>query len=392
MLKKDAPVSDQKFELLTWLRGIAAFLVIVNHAILSASEQYSLMDEESYLQPLAFLNLGMFAVYLFFVLSGCTLTLNYANKIHNATDFVCFYIKRIFRIWPAFAVSMVAYLAFIELFKQIYHFERNAWIALFLNDYSFVNVLQYLSLTFNITGPHGLFNGPYWSLPVEFQYYLMLPFALILMRNHLLNITVPLVIGAALYFLYPLKIFHLDRIELLKMGFAFFGGVLLAKTYRYVPFRVPFNLSLTAFFLIVCICGAIVNNIIKIPEAIPFVSDVQNFWGLCALFVVAVALVTQLPAGSSSITRFLTHYGEISYSIYLFHMIFTGLAVVFIIDFAVHAYFAKFMFILMFTLIGSYLLSLVTFKWIEKPSIKWGAKVVKNLKESSNRARVNLPS
>jgi peptidoglycan/LPS O-acetylase OafA/YrhL len=377
-------MSSQKFELLTWLRGIAAFFVIVNHTALAAKEKYSLLDGEPYLQPFAFFDLGTFAVYLFFVLSGCTLTLNYANKINNAAHFASFYIKRFFRIWPAYVASIAIYLLFREFFQVFYLADPNAWVAPpFLVDYSFANVLQYLSLTFNISGPQRLFNCVYWSLPVEFQYYLMLPFALILMRNRFLNIAVPLIIGVALYFLYPLKIIPIDRIELLKMGFSFFGGVLLAKTYHYAPLKISTYISYILFGMVIVVCGAVVNNLVKIPEAIPFVSDVQNFFGLCALFTVALALVTHPPTITTRLARFLTLYGEISYSVYLFHMIFVGLAVILVVNFAVHAYLAQFFFILIFSLLGSYWLSLFTFKWIERPSVSLGAKLANSLKKNS---------
>lgn len=383
MLKKESSISSPKFELLTWLRGIAAFFVIVNHAVFAAKEQYSPLDSERYLQPLAFFDLGSFAVYLFFVLSGCTLTLNYANKINSVADLVAFYAKRFFRIWPAYLVSLLVFLVFREVFQVFYQGRPDTWIAPpFLMDYSLMDIVQYLSLTFNIEGNQLLFNCVYWSLPVEFQYYLMLPLALVLMRNRISNILVPLVIGSILYFLYPLKIIPLERSELLKMGFSFFGGVLLAKTYHYVPFKISAYVSYALFAAVVLAGGAIVNHLFKIPEFLPFVSDVQNFFGLCAIFTVALALVTTASNTTSRLARFLNLYGEISYSIYLFHMIFVGLAVLAIINLGIHGYFAKFIFVLMFALLGSYWLSLFTFKWVETPSILWGANLVKWFKST----------
>ncbi len=366
-------MNGYKFNALTWLRGAAAFFVIVNHVILSAREQYSNIDSAPFIQPLDILNLGMFAVYLFFALSGATLTLNYATKIKSVKDFFPFYVKRFFRIWPSFAVSMLVFIIFIEFFKASYPLHKGAWIELFLKNYSLVNVFQYLSLSFNITGPRDLFNGPYWSLPVEFQYYLLLPFVLICMRNKLTSVLMPLIAGAACYVIYSLKLIPMDRPELFKMGFSFFGGVLVAVIYPFFKIKIPIAVSITIFLVVIAICGVVANRIVHMPESLPIINDPNNFFGVCAVLVVGLALLTDVPKTKSRLDSFFMYYGEVSYSTYLFHMLFVGVSVVLLIDLNIHGYLEKLLLIFIITTVGSYYFSKITFVFLEKPSIALGA-------------------
>jgi len=163
-------------EQLTWLRGIAAFLVIVAHSIDATKVKYSDSDVTSRFPPMDFMGLGFFGVALFFVLSGCALWIS-NRRFDNHRGIIKFYIKRVFRIWPAFFVSVLIYLVFIQIFQYFYLSEpRGLWIEFLADsDFSFINVLQYLSLTSNLTGPDNIMNVAYWSLPVEFQFYIIFP-------------------------------------------------------------------------------------------------------------------------------------------------------------------------------------------------------------------------
>ena len=106
-------------EQLTWLRGIAAFLVIISHSLRATEVRYSETDEASNIPFLYWFDLGGFGVTLFLVLSGCTLYISNSNKI-NRHSILDFYTKRCFRIWPAFVVSMVFYIGFSFIFSNFY--------------------------------------------------------------------------------------------------------------------------------------------------------------------------------------------------------------------------------------------------------------------------------
>ncbi len=365
---------NNHYESLTWLRAIAAFFVVTSHSLRASEVKYASNDEASYFLPLDLLDLGTFGVYLFFALSGCTLYMSSYNKINNYKDIIAFYIKRVMRIWPAFAVSMIIYILFIEVFRSYYISDKKFWIAQFLHEYSFINILQYLSLTFNITGPKGLFIGPYWSLPVEFQYYLLLPFTISLMKLTIIKYLSPIIFGSILYYLYYNPIFQIDRIEVFKMGFVFFGGVFIAAYYQGIKYRISFKFSLTIIILILVLISLIRKSIITIGSNIPFIDDIDNLYGVLAITLVYLALITKKLKKNNAIMNFIHGYGEISYSIYLFHMLFIGIATLISINFEIYGDSKKLFFIYVFSLTTSYTFSKYTYRYIELPFIKLGRK------------------
>lgn len=370
-------MKNEYLKSLTWLRAFAAFFVVVSHSIRTSEVKYAPLDEESYFLPLSLLDLGTFGVYLFFALSGCTLYLSNENKLGSPIQYRSFFIKRFFRIWPAFAVSIIVCLLFIEFFKCFYIGDETLWIAQFLHKYNFLDIFKYLSLTFNLTGPSDLFQSPYWSLPIEFQYYLLLPFCIFFMKLKRGLLITPILFGGFLYMIYREKTFDVDRYEIFKMGYSFFGGVFLAALYNLRGLKISSHYSVVFFFFIILSVGLVRTGFLNIPDNIPFISDKWNFYGLCALFSVFLALNMKPIENDNIITRFLSEYGEISYSIYLFHMIFVGLAALAVVNFQIYGDNQKLFFVLFVSLIGSFIFSKFSYKYIELPSIYWGRKFSK---------------
>ena len=125
----------------------------------------------------------IFGVMLFFTLSGCTLYLSNSNKISSG-NLSTFYLKRLFRIWPAYIASLLLYLLFRPLFNLWYSDPTGHWIEKqFMASFNLSDFISYITLTSNLFGERGLFNNAYWSLPVEFQYYLLFPLAILLTRH-----------------------------------------------------------------------------------------------------------------------------------------------------------------------------------------------------------------
>lgn len=370
---------------LTWLRAFAAFVVVVTHSVRATNAVYATQDEASHFLPANLLDIGSFGVYLFFALSGCTLYLSNQANLHSITRISDFYVKRFFRIWPAFAFSLIVYLGFIEIFRAFYTAGSTLWIGQFLNEYSLLNIAQYLTLTFNLTGPADLFQGPYWSLPVEFQYYLLLPFAILLIRNNLISLLVPVVFGGVLYLLYRGNWIPLDSNQIFKMGFSFFGGVLIAQLYQLKKILIPSKLALAIFATLVLFVGLVRNDIISIPSQLPLISDKWNFYGICAILCVFLAINMEPITVKNKFTKLLHRYGEISYSIYLFHMLFVGIAVLLIINIPVYGNYQKLALTLVISIFGSYGFSLLTYKYIEQPSIHLGRRLGNRYKKKQTQ-------
>ncbi len=359
-------------EQLTWLRGIAAFFVIVSHTVRATEVKYSSSDEVSNFFFMSLLDLGSFGVVLFFVLSGCTLYISNSERV-GIKDITIFYTKRLFRIWPAFIVSLVIFAFFGYIFSALYIEPQGYWIEKqFLSQYSIYDLLSYLTLTFNITGPEELFNNAYWSLPVEFQYYIIFPVIVASLRFGVLG---PVILGLILYFLPKFGFINFDENSVFKLAFSFCGGVLVGHIYKRSTFRLNSMLGIFLLVILVSFSAAIASSYIILPD-IPIVSGIWNWYGVIAIVTVYVALVTQVNL-HNKLENFLKHYGTISYSTYLYHNLFVAIAILFIIHFEIYNSGLRLFVTFSFTLIATYFLATVSYLHIEKPSVELGRSIIK---------------
>ena len=112
----------------------------------------------------AFFSVGRTGVTLFFVLSGFLLFLPYTQALLFEKDLPqpkIYYIRRILRIFPAYFFSLFI----LVMFTKPYFIQPHNWKQL----------VPFLTFTMGYYNSSGLINGPYWTLAVEFQYYLILP-------------------------------------------------------------------------------------------------------------------------------------------------------------------------------------------------------------------------
>ena len=359
---------------LTWIRGIAALLVVISHVVRATEVTYTTTDETQSFWFLSLFDLGSFGVLLFFALSGCTLYISTGGSIGKA-HIHKFYLKRFFRIWPAFAISLLAYISFSFVFQEFYNNPQGLWIEKqFIAAYTLYDFASYISMTFNFTGEIGLFNNAYWSLPVEFQYYLLLPLLLVALRAT--GILGPAVIGAALYFL-P-SIFQLKGIDsqVFVLAYSFCGGVVIGHihkhwgTYNKIENLNPIYLLLS--FLLVTLVS---NNYLPLPD-LPFISNKWNFFSIMALVITAISIRSRLSL-PAYLEQFLGHYGTISYSTYLYHNLCIGVAVLLLINYGINSPIERLAFTLSFTLITTYMLALASYNWVEKPFVQIGRRLAK---------------
>ncbi len=369
----DAKNDNQNhLEQLTWLRGIAAFFVIVAHSTRATEVKYSADDELADFLPVAVFDMGSFGVMLFFVLSGCTLYFSIYQKLENysVTEF---YIKRFFRIWPAFVVSLTIYLIFRVGFASWYQEAQGYWIERqYLTDYSITDLLSYLSLIFNISGPTGLFNNAYWSMPVEFQYYLIFPLIVFSLR---IGIIGPVILGMLIYLIPKLNLFYIASDTMFRVAFSFCGGVLVGYTYKRYPVRINNLAGIPCLLFLGCLASAISRGIFVLPQ-IPILSTSWNWYGFIGIACVYLVLIIDIRL-TGRVESFLKHYGTISYSTYLYHNIFIATSTIVLLNLSIHDGNARLLLTLIFTLILSYPAAYLSYRWIEKPSIVFGRTAIR---------------
>lgn len=149
------------------IRALACLFVVSYHITLITTQDIRLWYPEKF-PPLlsSLIYSGDTGVNLFFVLSGFLLFMPYAKALLFDRDWPAihsFYIRRILRILPAYYVSL--YLMILLFSPYFLHWNRLHDIFMFLTLF-----MDSSSTTFK------QINGPFWTLAVEWQFYLFLPF------------------------------------------------------------------------------------------------------------------------------------------------------------------------------------------------------------------------
>lgn len=143
-LLKHNPTPDQRFALLEGFRGLAAMLVVYTH-------YWAFSDHD-----FKFWRFAHTGVDLFFVISGFVFGPHLLARKENWLPFL---IRRGFRIYPLFAFSLLLYVFWAwQLGKPL----------LYLWEHISFAYLQSRQMAF-------YYNPPYWSLPSEIEFYLLIP-------------------------------------------------------------------------------------------------------------------------------------------------------------------------------------------------------------------------
>lgn len=366
---------------LTWLRGIAAFLVIMSHALYATDVTYTVDEQATTFAIAKALDMGDLGVLLFFTLSGATLFISSNGSINSVLGF---YIKRFFRIWPAFAVALLAYILFAFVFQAYYVEPQGHWVEKqFLADYSANDVIAYLTMTSNFLGQNGLFNGAFWSLPVEFQYYLIFP--LILLSLSRLGIIGPILIGLSLIAANYIFDIPVRSSSFFRLGYSFCGGVLLGYLYTNTSKRFSGVWSVILLPPAYAVAVGFTQGVLPMPN-IPFIGQIYNIHVFFAFLFVAVFMFTTITL-PNKIEQFLEVYGTISYSTYLYHNLVIGFLTLLLIQFELNNELGRYLFMVIATLILTQLIALGSYKLFELPPIKIGRFLVGKLESKKKKKR-----
>lgn len=368
-------------EQLTWLRGLAAFFVVISHVIRATEVDYLSQSNTSLPSILYALDLGTFGVLLFFTLSGTTL---YISHINRRVPLSHFYIKRFFRIWPAFSVSLLLYIVFQPIFSMFYTELQGFWIEKqFVTQYTSKDVIQYLFLYQNIIGSSGLFNNAYWSLPVEFQYYIIFP--LLIMSLKYMKLLGPLAIGLALYLVYKFELSYFNETKVFMLGFSFCGGVAIGYIYTYLLSQkgnISLRFSTTLLILSFIAASLITNNLIKLPDY-PVISGIWNWYILLSFIAVGAVLFGEVSL-NKRLKILLNNCGNISYSAYLFHNLIIAIFILICIQFEIINSWLIIT-VLIGTLLCTYYVANFSYKKIEIQGISIGRKLCSYLQGATKR-------
>lgn len=262
-------MTEERFATVDALRGFASFAVCWYHLT-------DTFPRGGFLQRSGMI--GWFGVEIFFVISGFVIPWALSRSDYRLSDFRVFVWKRIVRLDPPYLVSILLILA-IGFF-----FAVRAGIAYSVSIPRLVAHLAYANVIFDLPW----LNPVYWTLAVEFQYYLLIGLAYPWLKRvsaWRVLATAVIVILVAVALPHPRYLFlHLPLFYLGVIAFYLRSGRLSAS--KAIP---------------LLICVAVASAVTR-----PW----QSVVGLATALLIVFAKVSWRP---------LLYLGTISYSLYLLH-------------------------------------------------------------------------
>src|SRR5215469_3779684 len=184
-----------RFQALDGWRGLAALLVALYHSPFYGHLYAVPLVRHAYL-----------FVDLFFVLSGFVISHAYADRLAVGKAVAVFLIRRFGRLWPLHAAVLAAFVG-IEAFK---YFSARHGLALnhapFTGNHGIDAIFANIGLVHSLgIYDHLTWNGPSWSISVEFWTYAAFAVVIALWPGRSLSIAAAIVVGA------PIAILALSR-------------------------------------------------------------------------------------------------------------------------------------------------------------------------------------
>jgi peptidoglycan/LPS O-acetylase OafA/YrhL len=370
------PENKKFYPALDGLRAIAVLLVFHQHYLA---------------YPLS-MRWGWTGVDIFFVLSGFLITGILYDTRNTEHRFRNFYVRRTLRIFPLYYGLFFLFLVTTPIFHWVWDRAWYLWLF-YLGNFAQIHLFDFLlrgqypypfdsfQPTRFLSPQVGFIVGHFWSLCIEEQFYLVWPFIVFFVKDRvrLRNFCAAVVILSP--FLRLLCSYVLPA-RMLEAGFlmrftplrvdALLLGALVAlclrgpEAERVKRFGRPLALSLFTFFTVVTVGLVLLTHSTVKPESLP---GIETF-GLTLIDLLAAGIIL-LALNPHSLTyrllniTWLRRLGQISYGFYVFHKLLHP----FYIRLAVDIFGANKphlnLFIAIFGLIGTTIISYLSFRFYE---------------------------
>ncbi len=288
------------------LRFLLASLVMLFHI-----PQLSRNQGLPYFLDTSVLNRGVEAVYMFFVLSGfLIIRIIYKEKQKRSFSIKKFYIRRMLRIFPLYyLIAAFGFLFYWYIVPKLgIPFENNYKLfdGVALTTFFLPNVFC------KLYRPGGILEV-LWSIGIEEQFYIIIaPLIFWINRGRVL---LALIVLTIIYF----TAFHLEVFTVLKQYdmvffFLFFGGIIaILEEKKQLEFLK--RTKLTPLVIVI-------TTILYFTTPILDFNNKLLFNGLTmVLFGLFIHTIAYNNFGVTIQNRLLNYLGEISYGIYMFHVI-----------------------------------------------------------------------
>lgn len=276
---------------LTSIRGLACLMVVIAHII---SVIPGVGKNVS--------GCGKIGVWLFFILSAFLLTSQWLNKEEfKIKDVIEFYIKRIFRIFPCYIVTLII-----------------AFLVGYITEPK--TVIRHIFLM------EGM--GHFWTIPVEFVFYILVPIIMFFIdkiKNQKRAILFLIILLIATAILSPYTLYEENSIHIRWYMPVFLMGMILAFTYQKFEKKqekkVIYDIIFFVIMLLMIVSIPYVRNLIFKIEPDGYLLNKYLFFGLAWSIVILAIQNSKYIIHYFNQSKILIYIGKISFSLYLIHFI-----------------------------------------------------------------------
>lgn len=323
---------NKRYHSIDSLRGIAAVAICFFHF---SNGNPALLPDGNWLKGLA--NIGFLRVEVFFVISGMVIAYTMAKSNYQIGQFGAFLLKRLARLEPPYLVSIVLVLGLNLLSSLLPAYSGNGFS---FDATQFFLHIGYLVPFWDIPW----LSPVYWSLGIEFQFYLMMA------------LTFPLMFAKRKQFFY--------------LAFAISSFLFFITTQEYLLFKYVLFFFI-GFLLFMYVEGSLDKRIaiLLVILSAGFIY-LKDGWELAMAGLFPVLFMLFL---GHKRFRGLEFLGKISYSLYLIHVPVGGRVINLTVKLTDNIYLS------MLAVFGAIAVS-VAFAWlffhlIEEPSIRWAKRI-----------------
>jgi peptidoglycan/LPS O-acetylase OafA/YrhL len=328
-----------------FLRLLFASLVIIHHAFPLSGK---LLNDPTFFWSGEQLSIGTISVGSFFAISGY-LILGSLNRSKNLLDY---FSKRLIRLYPGLIVMLVFTFLLVLLIDHTLIKTNSFWS--YFKSRSILYGSQFSIENLFVENPYtGVINGSLWTLGYEFTCYAMIASLYYFRKNLRIQEILTFALFALFYSLYNLKIsFHfLSRLYLDSSKFFEFG----------------------TFFIAGMIMYYYKNNIKKITYSIIFLILLASVYFNIFRFFFPLIAVLVISFGRDS-TKYInligSKIGDLSYGIYIYGFI--------IQQTLMHYFNLNWILLTIISFVITFLLASLSWKFVEKPALKFKTLLKKN--------------
>ena len=368
--------SEIRYEQLDGLRGIAAFVVFLFHAVMMASPDSWAVCVLSFPLIRPFWD-GPGAVTLFFVLSGFVLTLPYATGTTRKIEFLPFLIRRIARLYPAYwAVLILAVALRLLAFDPHGLSGLSSWIQMHWSlPVEWISIIKHVFMISPRLEVDDI-DPVIWSLIIEMKISLFFPLAILLVTRTT-RITFSLIITlSAISLTLPLHFVTHGGSSWIRAAIMTPAFVLGSYLSKYRNELIAWLRTSCRNRVAVAIAGAFLYGLVWI---IPLRNQgLARFGSACgsgAFILLFLASRRLERIGTARLTRFL---GNISYSFYLVH-----LPILITLASLLYPLVHSLLVVIGIALICSLLTAWAISSVVEVPAHKWGKRLALALRTSA---------